>query len=76
MAEINITSEGRGSFAAALANASFGDEIIYHIGEYCSGSHKTVAMGACEAGLCVLYQRKEGPKRFIYIAKKIQRRKK
>ena len=76
MVEINITSEGRGSFAAALANSKIGDEIIYHIGEYCSGSHKAVAMGACEAGLCVLYQRKDGPRRFIYIAKKVERRKK
>jgi hypothetical protein len=33
-------------------------------------------MGASEAGLCILYQRKEGPRRFIYIAKKIKPRKK
>lgn len=76
MAEIDISKEGRGAFAAALANSKIGDEIIYHIGEYCSGEHKHKAMGACEAGLCVLYQRKDGPRRFIYVAKKVERRKK
>jgi hypothetical protein len=76
MDEINISKEGKGAFSAALANSNIGDEIIYHIGEYCSGEHKHKAMGASEAGLCILYQRKEAPRRFIYIAKKIKPRKK
>ena len=76
MTQINIADQSKGAFAAALSKAAIGDEIVYHIGEYCSGSHKAMALGAYDAGLCTLYQRKEGPGRFVYIAQKIARRKK
>jgi hypothetical protein len=76
MAQIDVSNEGKGAFSAALVNAEVGDEIVYHIGEFCGGTHRHVAMGASEAGLCILYQRKEGPRRFLYIAKKIKPRKK
>jgi hypothetical protein len=76
MAEIDITKKGRGAFASTLSGAEVGDEIVYHIGEFAGGEHKHIAMASCEAGLCVLYQRKDGPRRFIYIAKKIGKRKK
>jgi hypothetical protein len=76
MAQIDVSNEGRGAFSAALVNAEVGDEIIYHTGEFCGGTHRHLAMAAYESGLCVLYQRKEGPRRFFYIAKKIRHRKK
>jgi hypothetical protein len=76
MAQIDVSNEGRGAFAAALVNAEVGDEIIYHTGEFCGGTHRHLAMASSEAGLCVLYQRKEGPRRFVYTAKKIRHRKK
>ena len=76
MAQINVSNEGKGAFSAALVNAEIGDEIIYHTGEFCGGNHRHLAMASSEAGLCVLYQRKEAPRRFLYIAKKIKPRKK
>lgn len=76
MTQIDVSNEGKGAFSAALVNAEVGDEIIYHVGEFCGGIHRHLAMASSEAGLCVLYQRKEGPRRFIYIAKKIKPRKK
>jgi hypothetical protein len=76
MAQIDVSNEDRGAFSAALVNAEVGDEIIYHIGEWAAGNHKGQAMAAYEAGLCVLYQRKEGPRQFAYIAKKVRHRKK
>lgn len=74
MAEIDITKKGRGAFASALGGAEVGDEIVYHIGEFAGGEHKHIAMASCESGLCVLYQRRDGDRRFIYIAKKILKR--
>jgi hypothetical protein len=74
MAEIDITKKGRGAFASALSGAEVGDEIVYHIGEFAGGEHKRIAMTSCEAGLCVLCQRRDGDRRFIYIAKKINKR--
>lgn len=71
MAVFDLTNEGKGAFGPALASAIPGDEIIYHIGEWCSGHHRHNAMGASDAGLCVLYQRRLGPRQFAYIAKKI-----
>ena len=76
MAQIDVSNEDKGAFSAALVNAEVGDEIVYHIGEFCGGTHRHLAMVSSEAGLCVLYQRKEAPRRFIYIAKKIKPRKK
>lgn len=76
MAEIDITKKGRGAFASALGGAEVGDEIVYHIGEFAGGEHKHIAMTSCEDGLCVLYQRRDAERRFIYIAKKVGKRKK
>jgi hypothetical protein len=76
MAQIDVSNEGKGAFSAALVNAEVGDEIVYHIGEFCGGTHRHLAMASSEAGLCVLYQRKEAPRRFLYIAKKVKPRKK
>jgi hypothetical protein len=76
MAQIDVSNEDKGAFSAALVNAEVGDEIVYHIGEFCGGTHRHLAMASSEAGLCILYQRKEAPRRFIYIAKKIKPRKK
>lgn len=70
MAQIDISRERVGAFREALSHALPGDEIVYHIGEFCAGSHKAVALDSAEAGMCILYQRRHDKKKFAYIAKK------
>lgn len=70
MAQHDITHTRQGSFQIVLGNAEPGDEIIYHIGEFCAGPHKAVALNSAEAGMCILYQRRHGKRQFAYIAKK------
>jgi len=47
-----------------------GDEVVYHIGEYASGKHKADALELYNQGKCILYQRRMGPGKFAYIARK------
>jgi hypothetical protein len=47
-----------------------GDEVIYHIGAYASGCHKADALELYNAGKCILFQRKLGPGKFAYVARK------
>ena len=70
MDSINLTQNRREDFVTALENAKEGDELIYHIGERCSGPHKLAAFDCAEAGKCFLYQRRRGETQFDYIAKK------
>lgn len=68
--EHNITKDRRGALHNILDTIPRGDEVIYHIGEYAGGYHKTDAMDLCLAGKCILYQRKVEPGKFHYIARK------
>lgn len=70
MKQHDITNTRQGAFRKMLSSCEAGDEIIYHIGEFCAGSHKAIALDSAEAGLCILYQRRHDKKRFAYIAKK------
>lgn len=74
MAQHDITHTRPGAFRTVLANAEPGDEIIYHIGEFCAGPHKQVALDCAEAGKCILYQRRGEKKKFFYIARKPKRK--
>ena len=74
MAQHDITHTRPGAFRTVLANAEPGDEIIYHIGEFCAGPHKAVALDSAEAGMCILYQRRGEKKKFLYIARKPKRK--
>lgn len=74
MALIDLTQTRPGAFMTALANAEGGDELLYHIGEWCAGPHKHIALDCAEAGKCILYQRRHDKKRFAYIAKKPKRK--
>ena len=71
MRSYDISRERTGSLAEKIAEASSGDEIIYHTGEFCAGPHKADAMRLSDGGLCILYQRKLEKFRFQYIAKKL-----
>jgi len=74
MAVHDITHTRPGAFRTVLANAEPGDEIIYHIGRFCAGPHKAVALDSAEAGMCILYQRRGEKQNFLYIARKPQRK--
>jgi hypothetical protein len=68
--EYNIVKNQRGTLHTVLDSIKRGDEVVYHIGEYCSGKHKTDAMELYNQGKCILYQRKLGEGKFAYIARK------
>ena len=70
MAEINIIKDGKGSFPVALQEAVVGDEIVYHIGQYASGPHKSDALSAALEGKCFIFQRRLGDELFSYVAVK------
>lgn len=65
---IDITGERRGAFKLAVATASKGDRILYHVGEHCAGAHKKDAWAAFEAGSVVLTMRKRDRFLFEYLA--------
>jgi len=68
--EYNIVKDQRGTLHTVLDSIKRGDEVVYHIGEYCSGKHKADAMELYNQGKCILYQRKLGDGKFAYIARK------
>jgi len=68
--EYNIVKDQRGTLHTVLDSIKRGDEVVYHIGEYCSGKHKADAMELYNQGKCILYQRKLGAGKFAYIARK------
>jgi len=70
MALIDLTQTRPGAFITALEDAEPGDELLYHIGEWCAGPHKHVALDCAERKNCILYQRRHDKTRFAYIAKK------
>lgn len=71
---IDLTQTRLADFMTALKNAEEGDELLYHIGEWCGGPHKRIALDCAEAGKCFLYQRRRGETQFEYIAKKPKRK--
>jgi hypothetical protein len=68
--EYNIVKDQRGTLHTVLDSIKRGDEVVYHIGEYCSGKHKVDAMELYNQGKCILYQRKLGDGKYAYIARK------
>lgn len=70
----DLTNTRPGAFLTMLASCEAGDEIIYHIGDFCAGPHKNVALNCAEAGMCILYQRRQEKRKFAYIAKKPKRK--
>lgn len=64
----------KGEFANCLAQAEYGDKIIYSRGLYAGGLHREAAMSACEAGLVALVQKRIGKGRFDYIAQRTRKR--
>ena len=75
MAEINIIKDGKGSFPVALQEAEAGDEIIYHIGKYAAGPHKSDALQSALEGRCFIFQRRLGEELFSYVAVKAKDKK-
>jgi hypothetical protein len=70
MTEINILKDGKGSFPTTLQEAEVGDEIVYHIGKYAAGQHKSDALQAALEGKCFIFQRRLGDELFSYVAVK------
>ena len=70
MAEINILKDPKGSFPDILQQSEAGDEIVYHIGNYASGPHKSDALSAALEGKCFIFQRRLGDELFSYVAVK------
>ena len=68
--QYNITKDQRGVLHTMLESMKRGDEVIYHIGEYAAGKHKADALELYQQGKCILYQRKLGPGKFAYVARK------
>ena len=73
---IDITGEKKGKLWSVLYEARPGENIIYHVGQYCAGAHRTDALGAYQKGLATLVQSRVGPGRFAYIAQKTKRKRK
>lgn len=71
MSSIDITKGRPSAFQNALANSEVGDEIVYSIGLFCSGSFREEAWRAYERKLVVLYTRRH-ERGFAYIAKRIK----
>jgi len=67
---IDITKQGKGHFWVALEDAAKGDRIIYHMGEYCGGAHRSDAAAACAEGKIFLFCKKIGNGVFSYLAVK------
>lgn len=65
---IDITGERQGAFGLAMATASKGDRILYHVGEHCAGAHKKDARAAFEGGSVLLTMRKLDRFIFEYLA--------
>ena len=68
--EYNIVKDQRGVLRIMLDSVKRGDEVVYHIGEYAAGKHKLDAMELYNQGKCILFQRKLGPGKFAYVARK------
>jgi hypothetical protein len=68
--EYNIVKDQRGVLHTMLESMKRGDEVVYHIGEYAGGKHKADALELYNQGKCILFQRKLGPGKFAYIARK------
>ena len=68
--EYNIVKDQRGVLHTMLDSMKRGDEVIYHIGAYAAGCHKADALELYNQGKCILFQRKLGPGKFAYIARK------
>ena len=68
--EYNIVKDRRGVLHTMLDSMKRGDEVVYHIGEYAAGKHKADALELYNQGKCILYQRRMGPGKFAYIARK------
>lgn len=71
---IDITGIRQGAFDATVANAPDGSRILYHLGEYCAGPHKTDARTAYEDGRVVLAIRKRDKWQFEYLAIPVSRK--
>jgi len=70
MPQQDISRDSRAVFGKVLAECAPGDEVIYHVGANAIGPHKNAAMGAFDAGLCDLYQRKLAKFLYQYVARK------
>jgi hypothetical protein len=65
---IDITGLRQGAFGIAVAAASKGDRILYHVGEHCAGAHRHDARAAFEGGNVLLTMRRRDRFIFEYIA--------
>jgi len=73
---IDIKNEPKGKFWIVLHEARPGENIVYHEGPNCGGSHRTDAMDAYDRGLVTLVQSRAGPGMFNYIAQKLDPKRK
>lgn len=71
---VDVSDERMGAFDDALSRIAVGERIIYHVGEYCAGAHRTAARTAYESGFVTLSLRRRSQHRFEYIAIKIAER--
>jgi hypothetical protein len=65
---IDITGMRQGAFDTAVAHASHGSRIVYHLGEFCAGPHRRDARAAYEDGRVLLTTRKRSHLQFEYLA--------
>lgn len=63
-----INEEPRGAFDQHIAVAEPGDQIVYHVGQFCGGAHRQDARNAYEAGLVLLTSRRSVDGMFEHIA--------
>lgn len=73
---IDVSGEPKGKFWSALDESEIGGSIVYHVGQHCGGPHRIDAMDAYDRGLVTLVQSRGGPGMFIYIAQKLNPKRK
>lgn len=73
---MDIKDEPKGAFWTALGKTEIGSNIVYHVGGHCGGPHRVDAMEAYERGLVTLVQSRGGRGVFIYIAQKLDPKRK
>ena len=72
--DISLHALAKMTFDEALKTTRYGDIIIYHVGAYAGGKHKSAALEAARNGLVSLVQKRKGKGLFEYTAQRTKKR--
>ena len=72
--DISLHALAKMTFEEALKTTRYGDTIIYHVGSYAGGKHKSAALEAAQKGFVSLVQKRKGKGLFEYTAQRTKKR--